>query len=216
MEWFWIVAGHNGAGKSTLTRRLGTIPSLARTVVLDPDMIARDPLGELADRVEANLGSVRVCQSIVEMFLAKGAGIGLETVLSTDKYRPLVRLAKKSGMRFGLIYVCLSTAELAIKRVEGRVALGLHDVSPEKIVERREKSFGQLRWFLKEADFAVVYCNDDSYQEILSKVGDKVRSQGVEAVPQVAKIAAEVQRELLLERLFSNGSELGGIGSCSI
>lgn len=85
--------------------------------------------------------------------------IGVETVLSTGKYRNLVRAAKARGFEVRLIYVVLNSPQLNIERVKLRVAKGGHDVPKAKIVERRERSLQQLPWFLANADLAWIFDN---------------------------------------------------------
>ncbi|MEI9905558.1 MAG: hypothetical protein WDN06_17630 [Asticcacaulis sp.] len=85
--------------------------------------------------------------------------IGVETVLSSGKYRRLVEAAKTRGFEINLIYVYLDTVELNIERVRARFAKGGHDVPEDKIRERRGKSFEQLKWFLKAADNAYILNN---------------------------------------------------------
>ena len=85
--------------------------------------------------------------------------IGLETVLSTDKYRPLVRMAKRHGFEVKLIYVVLNSVALNIARVKQRVKAGGHAVAEGKIISRRAKSLAQLPWFLAKADYALVIDN---------------------------------------------------------
>jgi predicted ABC-type ATPase len=85
--------------------------------------------------------------------------VGVETVLSTDKYRPLVSLAKVHGFEIQLLHVVLRDVELNIQRVKTRAAKGGHDVPEDKIRERRGRSFQQLAWFLDQADRALIYDN---------------------------------------------------------
>ena len=80
-------------------------------------------------------------------------------MLSTPKYRSLVRKAKGFGFEIRLLYVLVNSVELNIERVRLRVAKGGHTVPERKIRERRERSFEQLPWFLKQADVAAIYDN---------------------------------------------------------
>ena len=85
--------------------------------------------------------------------------IGVETVLSTDKYRKLVLMAKSHGFEIRLLYVTLRTVGLNIARVKARVKKGGHKVPIKKIKSRRIRSFEQLPWFLDHADSALIYDN---------------------------------------------------------
>ena len=85
--------------------------------------------------------------------------VGVETVLSTDKYRALVDHAHVHGFVVRLIYVFLKTADLNVERVRIRVSKGGHDVEEGRIRDRRQRSFQQLGWFLGAADRAEIYDN---------------------------------------------------------
>lgn len=88
--------------------------------------------------------------------------VGVETVLSTDKYRRLVRAARSKGFVFKFHYVYLRSHELNIERVKARVAKGGHAVPEDKIVSRRTKLLAQFPWFLAASDEAYVFDNSDA------------------------------------------------------
>jgi predicted ABC-type ATPase len=94
--------------------------------------------------------------------------IGVETVLSTDKYRKLVEHAKLRGFESWLIYVVLDSEERNIERVRIRAKSGGHDVPVAKIRERYWRSIEQFPWFLDKADRAWVYDNSDSEPKLIA------------------------------------------------
>ena len=95
--------------------------------------------------------------------------VGVETVLSTPKYRKYVKLAKAFGFEVRLLYVYLESADLNVERVRLRVAKGGHAVAEDKIRERRQRSFKQLPWFLDQADFAAVFDNSAAIPKLVAK-----------------------------------------------
>lgn len=179
--WFWIIAGHNGAGKSTLQPVL--VAKLGENCrFLNPDDVTRARLGGTFDvdskaRMQANLEAARWVDSEVDRMIASGKSVGVETVLSTDKFRRRVLAAKKAGMAFGFVYIALSSAELAIRRVETRVKEGGHDVDPDKIRSRRLASLDQMPWFAEQADVAFFYCGDTLTPVLIAT---KTPEQGIE------------------------------------
>ncbi len=84
----------------------------------------------------------------------------VETVLSTNKYREDVLEAKRQGSKVALVYVAVSSADLAVERVGMRLRAGGHGVPQEKIRLRYQRSLANLPWFMAHADWALVYCND--------------------------------------------------------
>ena len=107
----------------------------------------------------ANLASVQRIEQWLYASVATHQTVGVETVLSTDKYRKLVSAAKERGFRFKLIYLVLSSAKLNVERVAERVAKGGHDVPRKKIIARRAASLRQLPWFMAKSDYALIVDN---------------------------------------------------------
>ncbi|MDZ4380198.1 MAG: AAA family ATPase [Parvibaculum sp.] len=157
---FWIVAGPNGSGKSTLYGNTD-IEGFGRSVwIINPDLLTvRLREKERLNILEANGEALNRIQAWLEASINAHQTVGVETVLSTGKYRPLVEKAKSLGFEIRLLYVTLQNASLNIERVRMRVAAGGHDVPEDKIIERRERSFRQLAWFLEQADMALIFDN---------------------------------------------------------
>jgi predicted ABC-type ATPase len=166
----WIVAGPNGSGKSTLYGRTD-IKDFGRSVwIINPDILtAHIAKQEQLPLDKANGETLDRIQSWLRISVRTYKTVGVETVLSTPKYRKLVRLAKKHDFEIRLLYVTLKTAEMNIKRVQDRVKKGGHDVPKVKIIERRERSFKQLPWFLNQADFALIYDNSSKEPKLVGK-----------------------------------------------
>jgi predicted ABC-type ATPase len=113
--------------------------------------------------------------SWLEASIAAHQTIGVETVLSTDKYRALVLAAKAQGFEVRLIYILLNSPELSVERVKLRVGKGGHHVPTTKIRQRRERSLQQLPWFLKNADLAWIFDNSGAKPaQIARKVGNTI------------------------------------------
>jgi predicted ABC-type ATPase len=170
---FWIVAGPNGSGKSTLYGQTD-IEGFGRSVwITNPDLLtARLRVAEGLAPEAANGTALDRIWDWLQASIDAHQTVGVETVLSTDKYRGLVLRAKKRGFEFRLLFVTLRTAEQNIERVRLRVAQGGHDVPEEKLRSRRERSFEQLPWFLDQADFALIYDNSGAAPTLIGqKVG---------------------------------------------
>jgi predicted ABC-type ATPase len=98
----------------------------------------------------------------LEDAVVQGECVLVETVLSTGKYRAIVKEVLARGGFVGLIYVALNSAELAKQRVSNRVQLGGHDVPTESITARWHRSLKELPWFAARAHRLLVYDNSDS------------------------------------------------------
>jgi predicted ABC-type ATPase len=160
----WIIAGPNGSGKSSLYGSHQS-PIYADTNIADPahsfwiinpDLLTRrihDFEGTTLE--QANLEAVRRIETWLRASIDVHQSVGVETVLSTEKYRSLVSIAKERGFEVRLIYVILNNPELNIRRVQMRLAKGGHGVPPDKIRDRWKRSLQQLPWFLNQADRAL-------------------------------------------------------------
>jgi predicted ABC-type ATPase len=200
---FWLIAGPNGSGKSSLygsnsaaTYGETNIADAARSFwIINPDLLTyriRSVEGKALRA--ANLEAVRRVEAWLEASINAHQSIGVETVLSTAKYRRLVRAAKKRKFEIRVIYVILKSPELNIRRVQMRIRKGGHGVPPEKIRERWDRSLKQLPWFLNECDWALLF--DNSKQ--LRVVGRKRRGTIVldPTAPEALRRAVEKVRTL--------------------
>jgi predicted ABC-type ATPase len=165
---FWLIAGPNGSRRSSLYGSNSAaiygdtnIADAARSFwIINPDLLtSRIRSVERKTLHAANLEAVRRVEAWLEASINAHQSIGVETVLSTAKYRRLVKVAKKRRFEIRLIYVILKSPELNIKRVQMRVRKGGHGVPQEEIRERWSRSLKQLPWFLNECDWALLFDN---------------------------------------------------------
>lgn len=166
----WIVAGPNGSGKSTLYDTT-LIDDFGRSVwIINPDLLTRRIMdSERLELLDANREAVERIMDWLDASLRTHQTVGVETVLSTDKYRALVERARAGGFDVCLIYVMLRSPELNVERVKVRVAHGGHDVPHAKIVARYQRSLEQLPWFLEEADRAYVFDNSGAEPRLVAE-----------------------------------------------
>jgi predicted ABC-type ATPase len=155
-----MIAGPNGSGKSSLYGNTD-IEAFDRSIwIINPDLLtARIRLIEKLSLSEANLQAVVRIEAWLEASIQAHQTIGVETVLSTDKYRRHVLAAKKNQFEVRLVYVVLESPDLCVQRVRLRVKKGGHDVPEEKIRQRWINSIDQLPWFLDHADEAIIFDN---------------------------------------------------------
>ena len=170
----WIIAGANGSGKTTAYERAAIEAPAGGIWFINPDALAK----RIADHEvmpllpEANLEAVRRIERWLYASVDAHQTVGVETVLSTDKYRRLVERAHEQGYTVRLIYVFLANANLNVARVRERVAAGGHDVPEEAIRNRRVRSFEQLAWFFDVADEADVFDNSGAEPRLVASKAD--------------------------------------------
>lgn len=186
----WIVAGPNGSGKTSIYDK-ADIEDFGRSVwIINPDALAKRIADvEGLEPVPANLEAVRRIEQWLYASIEAHQTVGVETVLSTPKYRSLVLAAKQRRFTIRLIYVVLNSPELNIERVRLRVAKGGHNVPSDKIVERRGRSLRQLPWFLAQADDAWLFDNSgEKPQSIGTKSKGEIKLQ-TNALPEIVEAA---------------------------
>lgn len=191
---FCIVAGPNGSGKSVLYSNTD-IEDFGRSIwIINPDLLAaRVEEKESLQAQEANLQAVKRIEKWLKASIRAYQSIGVETVLSTLKYRKLVREAKEKGFEFRLIYVLLGSVETNIARVRDRFRSGGHSVPTEKIIQRREKSLKQLSWFLQQADHASIYDNSGAKPKLIAeKLGATIHLDP-DALPEITAIIQKLK-----------------------
>jgi predicted ABC-type ATPase len=143
---FWIVAGPNGSGKSSIYTDTDIEDFGGSVWIINPDLLtARIQKIERLKPRAANVAAVTRIYTWLEASIAAHQTIGVETVLSTEKYRALVRAAKSHGFEVRLIYILLNSAELGVERVKLRVGKGGHHVPTTKIRQRRCARFSNCR-----------------------------------------------------------------------
>ena len=170
--WFVLVAGVNGAGKSTFAQNPHSIKTLCGLTgaadeieIINPDLVTKEILRTNRNLPlnHANKRAADACEQRVRRLVEGGSrSFVIETVLSTDKYKPIVERAQEKGFHFLFVYVVLASVEEAIQRVALRVAGGGHDVPEDKVRKRWPRSLKRMPWFWRHADLAFLFFNGTS------------------------------------------------------
>lgn len=189
----WIIGGPNGSGKSSAYSLLGVESPKDTVWIINPDLLAkRIAEAESLPLNDANLQAVIRIEEWLYTSIKAYQTIGVETVLSSDKYRKLVETAKAAGFEINLVYVYLDDVELNIQRVRMRHLKGGHDVPEDKIRERRAKSFEQLKWFFREVDNAYIFDNSAAEPSLViskEKAGEGFGVHiGKDTIPEIAEV----------------------------
>ena len=180
------MAGPNGSGKSSFYQTLEFEASARSIWIINPDLLTvRIQQVEDLELQAANLQAVKRIETWLEVSIRAHQTVGVETVLSTDKYRRLVLAAKALRFQIRLTYVILDSPKRNIERVRLRVKMGGHAVPEDKIVERYVRSLEQMPWFLDQADEAWLYDNSGVSPRIIGRKRDGVVTLEPDALPQV-------------------------------
>lgn len=128
-----ILAGPNGAGKSTAAPAL-LQGALAVNEFVNADVIARGL--SAFDPDAAAIAAGRVMLARLRELAAQRTSFAFETTLASRTFAPWLRQLGASGYEIHLVFLWLSSADLAIERVADRVRNGGHNI-PGNVVRRR-------------------------------------------------------------------------------
>ncbi len=193
---FLIVGGPNGSGKSSAYQDTD-IEAGGRSVwIINPDLLtARIRDVEGLSQAQANRSAVERIEAWLDASIEVHKTVGVETVLSTDKYRRLVAKAKARGFAIWLLYVVLDSPDRNVERVRLRVRKGGHDVPEEKIRARYARSLDQFPWFLEQADRAWIYDNSGAQPRRIGEKRDGVVQLDGDALPQVVQAVQTIETD---------------------
>lgn len=154
-----IFAGPNGAGKSTHADAI--LAALGIETFVNADYIARGLSGRNTDAVAFEAG--RIMLKRLRQLSDAGADFAFESTLSSRTFATFLRTLKRKGYVVAIFYFSLANAQLAIRRVKLRVALGGHDVPPDVVRRRFGRSLNNFfSLYLPLADEWTLFDNSTS------------------------------------------------------
>lgn len=113
---------------------------------------------KLKDKSSPLIGMI-VSDLIREYLLSKGISFTMETVFSHPDKLQLIRKALDRDYKVYLYFVSTEDPLINVKRVEGRVAAGGHDVPHNKIIERYDRTMNNLYEAVKLSYRAFIFDN---------------------------------------------------------
>ena len=150
-----IIAGPNGAGKTTFAREVLTNEANCPTFI-NADLLAAGLNPLHPERAAIHAG--RMMLEMIDTFVRREENFAFETTLSGLNYARLIPRWQAQGYWVTLIFLRLSSPEVAIARVQQRVQEGGHDVAVDVI---RRRFHSGLRNFVRPyqglVDEAIIY-----------------------------------------------------------
>jgi predicted ABC-type ATPase len=182
-----VMAGPNGAGKST------SAPLLVRETAGIERYLNADAIARGFSPFQPDLSAIAAGRLMISHMNDLGKArqsFAVETTLAGVKLAGHLSELRASGYRVHLIYLWLPSADVAVRRVQQRVALGGHSI-PEAIIRRRYlRSLRNLiQTYLGVADSWHVYDNGGASPALIAR-----GTQGLTPVVENADTWNSIQR----------------------
>jgi predicted ABC-type ATPase len=168
-----VIAGVNGSGKTTIAYEL--IPNvLNENEFLNADEIAR---GLSPFNFESyNLEAGKILLKRFDGLIKEKRSFAIETTLTSVVVNSKIIEAKKSGYKINLLYVWISSFQLAIKRVELRKLSGGHFIDRETIMSRYFRSLKNLNQFITRIVYSfIIVNNSEASQKIICEKNKNIK-----------------------------------------
>lgn len=162
-----IIAGPNGAGKTTFAEEF--LPKEADCPdFINADLIARGISPFAPEKAAVQAGKIML--RLIEEKVRRGESFAFETTLSGMNYARHIPRWHAKGYHVKLVFLSLPMPELAVARVQARVAQGGHAV-PGKIIRRRfdsgRRNFDNV--YRSLVDEWVLYDNSGQAPRVISE-----------------------------------------------
>ena len=162
-----IIAGPNGAGKTTFAREF-LVKETGVVRFVNPDLIASG-LSPLRPELAA-LAAGRLFLLQLDRLARSKEDFAFESTLSGLTYLNRLKGWKAAGWRIEIVYLQISSPQLALRRIAARVRQGGHDVPRPDVVRRFSRGWGNFqRIYRPLADSWAVYDNSGRAPRLLDK-----------------------------------------------
>lgn len=141
-------------GKSALSGVL-SVTDFSMGVIVDPDKLIKAKGGMLKGG--------KAALEIISRCLENGSDFSQETTLSGKGVLKTLQAVKKRGYYVRLYYVCISSAEESLLRIENRVRRGGHDIPMDDVIRRFEGRFEDLLKTLPFCDEVCFFDNENGF-----------------------------------------------------
>ena len=158
--WMIVLCGPNGAGKSTFYENfLKNDPFFKKAEFLNLDNEAAELAGTHGDVNLVMLEAGRNIRERLHEKMRKHESFIYETTGAGRTHLRLIAHAQEEGFKVVSVFIGLSSAQLSLLRVKGRVENGGHDVPVEDIERRFPNIMKNFPEMLKLSDFSVAFDN---------------------------------------------------------
>lgn len=171
----YIISGCNGAGKTTASYTI--LPEMFGL----RECVNSDEIAERLSPNKPEAAAIRASRIMLERMnelLDRRADFGVETTLATRSLFRVIEDAKNLGYVVILIYFWLNSPDLAVERVQKRVASGGHNVS-EPTVRRRytQGIINLMNRYIPVVDTWMIFDNSSTPAALIAEGGQEVMTK---------------------------------------
>lgn len=163
----YVIAGPNGAGKTTFAREF--LPREAGVVhFVNVDLIASG-LSPLQPELAA-IAAGKLFLTELQRLAHARLDFAFESTLSGLVYVARFRQWKAAGYRIDIVFLWLSSPQLALRRIAARVRQGGHDVPRTDVLRRFDRGWRNFQTAYKPlADAWAVYDNSGEAPRLIER-----------------------------------------------
>lgn len=162
-----IIAGPNGAGKTTFAREFLT-KELRVERFVNADLIAGGLSPFNPELVAVRAGRLLLAE--LERLTEERADFAFESTLSGLAYAKRLRAWRAAGYKIEILFLKLSSPELALRRIQSRVKQGGHDIPRHHVLRRFERGWNNFNAVYRSlADEWSVYDNSGEVPQLLEQ-----------------------------------------------
>ena len=144
MPRLFIISGCNGSGKTTASYTV--LPELLEcSEFINSDEFAKALSPSRPESASIQAGRYMLIK--MQDLFRKRADFGIESTLATRSLLKTIHSAQELGYSVTVLYLWLPSPEMALARVQARVAAGGHDILEDTV---RRRYFAGLRNFFRE------------------------------------------------------------------
>jgi len=167
---FYIIAGANGSGKSTFGNEFTKVKNMP---FLNADDIASDHFHDNVKKNRISAGKIFIRR--LRSYLTMNQSFAVESTLSGQYLLEYIQKAREYNFLTIIIYIFLETADQNVYRVGNRRSKGGHDVPPDDIVRRYERS-KKLFWnsYRNIADDWLLFYNGEKTFRPVAQAGEVI------------------------------------------
>ena len=133
-----IIAGPNGAGKTTFAREF-LLRETGVVHFVNADLIAGG-LSPLRPELAARQAGRLVLTELIRLAKAR-EDFAFESTLSGRTYLRLLTRRKAAGYQITIVFLTLTSPQLALQRIASRVRQGGHDIPRADVLRRFQRSW---------------------------------------------------------------------------